>query len=756
MPEAKSELRIRVLLVLMLAVTWIGTSRLSHGQTERAKSALTVKQIYSDKGFSVDQPTAVFVDGIEGRVELDKHDSESLGTDIVRVDDARQQREVMVAGTDLIPEGADKPLSISKFQFSSDQRRVLIFTNTRRVWRYHTRGDYWVFDRSEKSLHKLGGDGPESSLMFAKFSPDGGRVGYVRERNIWLEDLADGSIRQLTFSESDNIVQGTFDWVYEEELGLRDGFRFSPDGRRIAFWRIDTSGVGRFPLVNNTDSTYPKIQWIPYPKVGTTNPAGRIGILQLETDETVWLKFPGDERDHYLARMEWVAETNKLLIQRLNRLQNENRYLMADAVDGSVRTLHIDRDQAWIDVDDQQYWTGPATVLFRSESSGWRHVYELNVRTGAVRQVTDGDFDVIDLVHVDLDRKRVYFLASPDDPTARYLYQVELAGGEPQRLTPDSQVGEHSYSVSAEGTWALHTYSAFDTPPVTELIKLPTHEMVQKLTSSERIEHRLSGVSLGETEFFRVDIGRGVELDAWMIRPPGFDASRKYPLLVYVYGEPAGQTVRNRWGGSTYLWHQMLAQRGLVVMSFDNRGTPAPRGRAWRKSVYRKVGVQAPDDQAAAVRAVLARYHWLDSERVGVWGWSGGGSMTLNAMFKHADLYHTGVSVAPVPNQLYYDTIYQERYMGLPDDNPDGYHQGSAVHFARQLQGNLLLIHGTGDDNCHYQGTETLINELVKSNRPFSLMAYPNRSHAIREGKNTTRHLREMMTSFLMTHLLEH
>jgi dipeptidyl-peptidase-4 len=285
------------------------------------------------------------------------------------------------------------------------------------------------------------------------------------------------------------------------------------------------------------------------------------------------------------------------------------------------------------------------------------------------------------------------------------------------------------------------------------LIRLPNHQAVRGIADNKALRSKVDSLKRGRTEFFRVDVGNGLTLDAWCILPPGFDPARKYPLLVHVYGEPAAQSVVDRWGGANDLWHRMLAQDGYIIMSFDNRGTPAPRGRAWRKAVFHQIGVLASRDQAEAVKEVLRKRPYIDGRRVGVWGWSGGGSMSLNAIFKYPDLYNTAIAIAPVANQRYYDTIYQERYMGLPSDNVDGFTQGSPINFAHQLKGNLLLIHGTGDDNCHYQGTEALINELIRHNKPFQMMAYPNRSHGISEGHNTTLHLRDLMTRYLKANL---
>jgi dipeptidyl-peptidase-4 len=421
---------------------------------------------------------------------------------------------------------------------------------------------------------------------------------------------------------------------------------------------------------------------------------------------------------------------------------------------GQVAEILTETDEAWVDVHDEIKWLNDRKQFtWISERDGWRHVYLVSADGQQLRLITPGDFDVIELLHVDATSETAFFLASPDNATQRYLYQVKLDGSGLRRVTPADQKGTHRYQFAPSAKLAIHEWSTFRRPPRVELVELPDHKVLRPLEKNRKVNKKLRKLDRGRQEFFRLDIGDGVQLDGWCIYPTAFDASRKYPLLVHVYGEPAGQTVLDRWGGNTYLWHQMLAQAGYFVVSFDNHGTPAPRGRAWRKAVYRKVGVVAPQEQAAAVRQLLAQRPYLDAARVGVWGWSGGGSMTLNAIFKFPDLYQTAISIAPVPNQRHYDTIYQERYMGLPSDNASGYLQGSPIHFAQQLQGNLLLIHGTGDDNCHYQTTEALINELVRLGKPFQMMAYPNRTHAIREGAGTTLHLWTLMTEYLQRNL---
>ncbi|GAB4138839.1 MAG: S9 family peptidase [Planctomycetaceae bacterium] len=685
---------------------------------------------------------------------LEKSKSNPTRRDIVKTDAKTGKRTVLVSAAELIPAGQTTPLNIEGYSFSNDFSLLLIYTNSKRVWRKNTRGDYWILDRSSRQLRKLGGNAAPSSLMFAKISPSGEHVAYVRERNIYVENLLDHSIKQVTKTADQHIINGTFDWVYEEELGLRDGFRFSPDGKSIAYWQINTKGVSAVPLVNNTDSFYPRITWIPYPKTGQRNSACRVGVVSLASGKTSWLQISGDPREHYIARMEWAGNSRELIVQQLNRLQNANRVMISDVRTGNSRTLFIERDKAWVDIHDELLWLkGHRQFTWMSDRDGWRHLYLISRDGKSIRQITKGKFDVIRLLHVDERRKIFYFIASPEKASQRYLFRVNFDGNSMTRVTPYEMPGTHSYSISPRGSWAIHTASSFTKPPVTSLIELPSHRQVRVLESNKSLHEKIAKLSKVATEFFRVNIERNVDLEGWCIKPPHFNAKKKYPLIIYVYGEPAGQTVMDRWSGGNHLWHLMLAQHGYIVMSFDNRGTKSPRGRAWRKAVYRKIGTLGPNDQAAALKAVLKLRPYIDGKRVGIWGWSGGGSSSLHAIFKFPDLYHTAIAIAPVPNQRYYDTIYQERYMGLPKTNVEGFRNGSAINFAHRLKGNLLLIHGTGDDNCHYQTTEMLINELIRHNKPFRMFAYPNRTHSIREGVNTSLHLRDMMTRYFLEKL---
>jgi dipeptidyl-peptidase 4 len=676
------------------------------------------------------------------------------GSEIIRYDAASGNRSVLISAAQLTPAGGQKPLTIADYVWSEDDAKLLIFTNTQKVWRQNTRGDYWVLTLKTGSLQQVGASRPPASLMFAKFSPDATRVGYVSANNVYVERLDDGKVTQLTTDGSETTINGTSDWVYEEEFGLRDGFRWSPDGRSIAYFQFDSIGVGIFSLINTTDTLYPVITRIPYPKAGTTNSAVRIGVISAEGGPTTWIRTEGDPRNTYLARLGWI-DAHTLAIQQLNRLQNRNDFLAADAKSGAVRRIFRDESPQWVDINEEVPWIdGGRAFLWQSEKSGWNHVYRVPREGGSGQVITRFEGDVTDIAGFDEKGGWMYFRASPDHAGQRYLYRSRLDGsGTPERVTPASQPGTHRYDVSPTGRMAFHTYSRFERPATTQVIELPSHKPIRALTDPAAVIAKVTPLLQPPAEFFRIDIGEGVQLDGYLLKPSTFDASKKYPFITHVYGEPAGQTVNDAWGGSQLLFHRALAEAGYIIISVDNRGTPAPRGTAWRKIIYGTVGDLSSREQAAAVKALLARHAFLDPDRVGVWGWSGGGTNTLNAMFRFPEVYKVGVAVAPVPDQRLYDTIYQERYMGLPQENVAGYKVGSAINFAEGLQGKLLLIHGSGDDNVHAQGTERLINRLVELGKPFDSMIYPNRSHSISEGPGTTPHVYKLIARYFYTHL---
>ena len=682
------------------------------------------------------------------------------GRDLVRTDVATGRTETLVTAAQLTPAGAAAPLAVEDYAWSDDNRTLLVFTNSQRVWRANTRGDYWVLDVRSGRLRQLGGDAPPSTLMFATFSPDGTRVAYVRQHNLYVEDVTSGAITALTTDGSETTINGTFDWVYEEEFGLRNGFRWSPDGAQVAYWRLDASGVRDFLLVNNTDSLYSYTTPVQYPKAGETNSAARVGVVAAAGGPTRWFTLSDDERNHYPARMDWAASSTELVIQHLDRPQQRNEVLLADTRTMTTRPVLVETDSAWTDaVDDLVWFDDGRRFTWLSDRDGWQRAYVVSRDGSDVRAVTPAGLDVLSVLQIDTDGGWIYFRAAPMPAPGRMtnvrrvLYRTRLDGTETERLTPDDAPGSHSYTLSPGARYAVHSWSGFGSPSQAEVVRLPRHETVRTLTTNSRLRARVGGLQRGRAFFTQLPADDGTLLDAYVMLPPGMDSTRTYPVLMHVYGEPASTTVNDSWGGSGYLWHLMLTQQGYIVASVDGRGTPSPRGREWRKSVYGRVGVQASADQAAAARALAARYPFVDAARVGIWGRSGGGSQTLNSLFRFPDVFALGMSVAPVPDQRLYDTIYQERYSGHPATNPESYRVGSPITYAEGLRGDLLLVHGTGDDNVHYQGTERLVNRLVELNKPFTMMAYPNRSHGISEGEGTTLHVYGLLTRYLQENL---
>ncbi|HKE57778.1 MAG TPA: DPP IV N-terminal domain-containing protein, partial [Pyrinomonadaceae bacterium] len=503
-------------------------------------SLLTLDSIFTYRAKSLGP--VQWEDNGSGYLALEASKIKPNSMDLVRYDALSGERTVKVSAEKLVPTGAAEPLSIEEFSLTADGQRVLIFTNSARVWRSNTRGDYWVLDLKTNALRKLGGpDAKPSTLMFAKFSPDGERVGYVRENNIYVEQLfGDGKITKLTSDGTRNLVNGTFDWVYEEELFCRDGFRWSPDSQQIAYWQLNSEGVQEFKLINDTAGLYPVITSFPYPKAGETNSAARVGVVSANGGQTTWFDVPGDPRNNYLARMEWAANSDEVIIQQLNRLQNTNVVMLGDVHTGKVRPILTEKDETWVDVawgdidwdktglarGDVEWLDNGKRFLWASERDGWRHIYSVSRDGREVKPITPGNYDVISVERVDAKNGWVYFIASPENATQRYLYRVRTDGtGKEERLSPATP-GTHGYNISPRGDVALHTFSTFNTVTVTDVVRLPDHKTVRTLIDNHEVQDRIAKLKQTPTEFFRVDIGDSVKLDGWMIKPPDFDPQK--------------------------------------------------------------------------------------------------------------------------------------------------------------------------------------------------------------------------------------
>ncbi len=740
-------------LCILLTITF-APGRLSAADSISDSSLLSINRLFGAREFETDALPATFWSKRSSNYfTLDKP-KEGKGLDLVRNDPATGKKEIIIPTVAFIPKGAKEPLSIEAFEFSTDESRLLIYTHSKKVWRRNTRGDYWVLDRASGELKKLGGNAAPSTLMFAKFSPDGKRVAFVRDNNLIIQDVQTLEITPLTTDGSKSIINGTADWVNEEELDLRDCFRWSPDGLHLLFWQFDTTGVSEFHLVNNVVSKTPSITSFSYPKVGEKNSATRLGVISARGGAVRWINLPGDPREHYLPHAEWFPDGSQILVHQFNRLQTELGVFSINPTSGQARRVMTETNPHWLENENPVRWLeGGKSFLWLSERSGWRQAYRANIDGSPLVPITKGPFDIMEVEVVDQANDWLYYSASPSNATQRYLFRVKLDGSATEQLSPKNQTGWHKYDISSDAKWAIHNWSNFTTPPVIKMVRLADHAVVRTLTENQKLREKLSALKRPEIEFFTLPMDNWVTLDGWSMKPPKGDARSKLPLVMYVYGEPHGQTVRDAWPGTRGLWHWMLAQQGYVVASVDNRGTNVPKGHDWRKCVHRQIGSLASQEQAQAVRELIKRWPLVDPTRVGSWGWSGGGSMSLNAIFRYPDLYRTAIAIAPVADQRLYDTIYQERYMGLPADNLEGYREGSPISHANKLRGNLLLIHGTGDDNCHYQGTERLMDELIAKGKHFSLLAYPNRSHSLQEGQNTEPHLWESMTRYLRENL---
>jgi dipeptidyl-peptidase 4 len=667
------------------------------------------------------------------------------GSDIVRVDVRTGVASTVVAGEQLIGDDG-QPIGIEDIQVSDDGKRVVVYHNSVRVWRRNTRGLYHVFDVQTGKVLPVSRTG--GLQMFAKLSPDGQRVAFVRDNNLYVSDLATGTETALTRDGSETVINGTTDWVYEEELGLSDAFRWSPDGKRIAFWRFDQAPVPQFPLVDQL-ALYPRVNLLRYPKAGEPNSRVQLGVIDLSAGNAIkWLDV-GSGNDQYLARMEWVG-SDSVVVQRLPRRQNSVDVLMVSATTGTPRLVMTDRDSAYVDIEggELRFVNDGRRFLWLSDRTGWRQLFLYGRDGKIVRQLSRDGMDVLSVVAVDERVGWVYFSAAAPTPVERNVYRVKIGGGLPERVTPER--GAHTFSVAPGARLAVDFHTSLNAPVTATLYELPSMRKVRVLTDNAGLKAKLASLGLRPAELITVPMPDGTLLDGWRIAPPDFDSTRRHPVLMYVYGGPAAPTVTDSWFGSRYLWHQMLAQKGYVVVSIDNRGA-AWRGRDFRKVTQYQLGVRESQDQIDAAKWLATR-SWVDASRIGMWGWSYGGYLTLMSTTRGGRVFKAGISVAPVSDWRLYDTIYTERFMWIPEENPEGYRVSSPKTYADSLTARLLIVHGTGDDNVHPQNTFQMADRLESAGKVFSMMLYPNRTHGISEG-GVTPQVYDTFTRFLLENL---
>jgi dipeptidyl-peptidase 4 len=705
-----------------------------------AAQQLTVERIFGSPEFRVDGlPELTWMAGGARYTYVERQADGS--TDLIAIHAESGQRQTLVEGRRLLPPGAARPIAIQGYSWSSDESRLLIYTDAQQVWRQATRGRYYVYEPAGGTLVPVStADGWQ---QFAKFSPDARRVGFVRDNDLFVAEIGTGREIRLTHDGSEDIINGTFDWVYEEELDLRDGWRWSPDGRRIAFWQLDQSPVPVFHMVDELQ-LYPRLIPLKYPKAGDANSHARIGVVAAEGGDIRWMEATS-AGDHYLARMDWAASSDELVIQRLNRHQNRLEVMLADAATGRTRQLFAETSEAWVDVDFDLTWlAGGREFLWTSERDGFRHIYVVPRSGGAGRPLTRGSWDVATLHGVDERGGWVYFTGTEAGPAQRQLYRVRLNGRGLERLSRDA--GHHAPHFNPTLSHYIDAHTSFGQPAAISLHRADG-TAVRTLVDNARVRERLGAERLGAHEFFSFQTRDGTALHGWMIRPPDFDPSRRYPVVMHVYGGPGSQRVLDTWAGTRYLWHQMLAQQGYIVVTVDNRGTGG-RGAAFRQSVYLRLGQLETSDQIEAARH-LAALPYVDGARIGIWGWSYGAYLAALALARGGELFRGAIAVAPVTDWRLYDTIYTERYMRTPAENPEGYRLGAPAQHVAGVRGRLLLVHGSGDDNVHFQNSAMLVDALIREGKQFDFMMYPNRNHSI----GAPLHLYRMLTEWIVRHI---
>ena len=754
-------------LLILAGIVFLSLSALYSQGTNKG---ITLKDIYKSGKFYPE-----FIKGFtpmkDGRSYAQLEDGEIALFDFK----TGKKIKTLVKSEQLIPEGDTAAISMNSFTFSPDESKILFATAKEHIYRHSFRSEYYIFDLNTGKLRRLSKGGKQ---QVATFSPDSKKIGFVRKNNLFYVDLEkDLEIQITTDGRKNHIIYGTTDWVYEEEFSFIQGFHWSPDSKKIALYRFDESKVKTYSFPKYT-GLYPEQYTYKYPKAGERNSIVDIYIYNLEHKEKK-RSFPppppgigdnglpmlpglfgndlsnmvkvdlGKEKDIYVPRIKWTKDPEQLAVYKMNRLQNELTILLADVKTGKTKPLYHEKNKYYIEITDDLYFTDDGKhFLITSEKSGYNHIYLYSMEGKEIRQVTRGNWDVTEFSGYDSKKKRVYYVSAERGPLYRDVYRIQLDGKNKKRLSEKAGTNEPGWNRNF--TYYVNTYSAADTPPVFT-INDANGKIIRTLEDNAAFKNKLKDYHFVPKEFFTFKTEDGVELNAWMIKPYDFDGNKKYPLLMYFYGGPGSQTVRDEWGYSQYFWFQYLAQNGIIVVSVDNRGTGA-RGEEFKKMTYKQLGKYETIDQIASAKH-FGSLPYIDKDKIAVFGWSFGGYLSSLCITKGADVFNSAVAVAPVTNWRYYDNIYTERYMQRPQDNPSGYDDNSPINFVDKLEGNYLLIHGTADDNVHFQNTVEMVKALTAANKKFDLMIYPDSNHGIYTGRNTRYHLFSTITDFLFEHL---
>lgn len=659
--------------------------------------------------------------------------------DILKHDVATGENILLVSGSFLKYKG--QQILLSSYSFSNEGRFLLFSGLREKIWRYSWRAPFYILDFKSTEIFPLTKN--LLNLRNVKLSPDGEYAGYVYNSNIYIVELSTRKRRQITNDGSENILNGKFDWVYEEEFGLTDAWRWSPDSKKIAYWRTDQTKVKEFYLVDEL-GLYNEITPLKYPKAGEEISTVKVGVFNIEKDTTVWIN-TGAETDIYIPRIYWTNNSDKLAILRLNRLQNHSKLLLANTNSGQSEVIISDNNNTWVEVEhDILFSQEKDEIIWTSENSGFNHAYLYDYKGNLINRITKGDWEITSVEAIDEENELLYFYGKKDSPLEQNIYRIKLDGKDLERVSPDN--GWHTADFSPTCKYFIDVLSTTGNPSTTYL-RNADGSIIRKLEDNDNI---LNNYSLSIPEFLSFTTTDGVELNYYIIKPDNFKPDKKYPVIVYGYGGPGSQKAVNRWDGTRQLWHQYMAQNGYIIFCVDNRGTGG-RGKEFKDLAYGDLSKWAVHDQIEGAK-FLTSLPYVDSERMGFWGWSGGGYLTLMMLTRGSDYFSTGVSVAPVSDFHLYDAIWTERYMGLPFENEEGYKAANVLTYADQLKGSLLIIHGTGDDNVHFQNTIQIINEFQAKLKQFNLMIYPNRNHRI-SGGNTQLHLFTLISDYFFKHL---
>jgi dipeptidyl-peptidase 4 len=666
--------------------------------------------------------------------------SETKTENIYQHDVATGKKFLLVSGTDLIYD--NKQIPMSHYKWTDDGKFLLIEGPVKSIWRHSTQAPFYLYNISTKSVSALSNG--DIHLRNVKLSPDGTRVGFVRGHNIYVADLKTGKETAVTNDGTDNILNGEFDWVYEEEFGLADAWRWSPDGKKIAYWRLDQTREKIYHLIDEMGE-YNTVFDLKYPKVGEQNAIVKIGVADLSNGKTRWMNI-GSNDDIYIPRIFWTNSSRTLAIMRLNRLQNHLEVLMADANTGKSRTVFTDSNNTWIDVRDDIFFLKKSDqIVWTSEKSGFNHAYLYDYNGKLINQITKGNWEVSSIDGVDENTGWVYLSGKKDSLIQQNLFRVKLDGTDFRKIS--GKHGWYSANYAPDYRHFVEVYSNASTPVETTL-RNADGSMVRVLENGKI--SALKNYNMVYPQFLTFKTTDGTELNAYMMKPVDFDPSKKYPVLVYGYGGPGSQMVVDRWGGTRTIWHQYMTEHGYIIFCVDNRGTGG-RGKAFKDLAYLDLGKWSVHDQVEGAK-YLATLPYVDASRLGFWGWSGGGYLTCMMLTKGADYFKTGIAVAPVTDFRLYDAIWTERYMGLPVDNKKGYDAACVLTYAGKLEGKLMIVHGTGDDNVHYQNTVQLMQKFIDANRQFDIMFYPNKNHRI-SGGVTQWHLFTKISNYFFNNL---